>query len=40
MQANLASIRVLEKCGMSPVASIAFEGQPGLVYSVDRPASP
>lgn len=39
MQANLASIRVLEKCGLSPVASIAFEGQPGLIFSVDRPAS-
>jgi ribosomal-protein-alanine N-acetyltransferase len=40
VRAHLASIRVLEKCGMSPVASIAFEGQPGLIYSLDRPASP
>jgi RimJ/RimL family protein N-acetyltransferase len=36
MEANRASIRVLEKCGLSPVASIVIEGQPGLLYSVDR----
>ena len=39
MAANLASIRVLEKCGMEAVASISYEGQPGLIYSIDRPAS-
>lgn len=39
MAANLASIRVLEKCGMSPVASIVYAGQPGLLYSIDRPSS-
>ncbi len=39
MAANLASIRVLEKCGMDAVASISYEGQPGLIYSIDRPAS-
>jgi RimJ/RimL family protein N-acetyltransferase len=37
--ANRASVRVLEKCGMTPVASLVFEGQPGLIFSVDRPAS-
>jgi ribosomal-protein-alanine N-acetyltransferase len=36
---NTASSRVLEKCGMSPVASISLEGRPGLVYSIDRPRS-
>jgi RimJ/RimL family protein N-acetyltransferase len=39
MAANLASIRVLEKCGMGAVASIAYEGEPGLLYSIDRPKS-
>lgn len=40
MEANLASIRVLEKCGLSPVASISIEGQPGLIFSIQRPRSP
>ncbi|MDY7231730.1 GNAT family N-acetyltransferase [Hyalangium rubrum] len=37
VEANVASVRVLEKCGLRRIGSIDFDGEPGLLFAVERP---
>lgn len=37
MEANIASIRVLEKAGLKRVRPLDFEGQPGVLYAIRDP---
>ena len=37
MKENIASIKVLEKCGMHFVKEIEFDEHPGLYYEIENP---
>ena len=38
MKENIASVKVLEKCGMHFVKEIQFDEHPGLLYEIENPA--